>query len=225
MTHLRVAIIGSGPAAHTAAIYLARANLAPTLYEGFLAGGVAAGGQLTTTTEVENFPGFPHGLSGPALMDNMRQQSAKFGTVIVTETISKTCTGGVIIDTEIHPATSLQSPSSSGERASRPTQMSSLQTQSLLPRAPPQSGCSLRARMSSGKLASVPVLSAMVITAALYRTPASIRLLHFLLNVLTLGAVPIFRNKPLAVVGGGDSACEEAIFLTKFASKVLLYVT
>lgn len=77
-------------AGHTAAIYLARANMFPVMYEGFMAGGVAAGGQLTTTTEVENFPGFPDGLSGPVLMDKMREQSEKFGTKIHTETITKT---------------------------------------------------------------------------------------------------------------------------------------
>ncbi len=73
----RVIIVGSGPAAHTAAIYTARADLKPLLFEGFMAGGIAAGGQLTTTTEVENFPGFPEGISGPALMDRMRGQSLR----------------------------------------------------------------------------------------------------------------------------------------------------
>ena len=66
-----VIIIGSGPAAHTAAIYASRADLKPLMFEGMMAGGVAAGGQLTTTTEIENFPGFPEGISGPVLMEQM----------------------------------------------------------------------------------------------------------------------------------------------------------
>ncbi|KAM9893081.1 hypothetical protein OXX79_009589, partial [Metschnikowia pulcherrima] len=89
MVHHKVTIIGSGPAAHTAAIYLARAEAKPVMYEGMLANGIAAGGQLTTTTEIENFPGFPDGLTGTELMDNMRKQSERFGTQIITETIAK----------------------------------------------------------------------------------------------------------------------------------------
>ena len=89
MVHNKVTIVGSGPAAHTAAIYLARAELQPVLYEGMMANGIAPGGQLTTTTEIENFPGFPEALGGTELMERMRQQSLKFGTEIITETVSK----------------------------------------------------------------------------------------------------------------------------------------
>ena len=88
MAH-KVVIIGSGPAGHTAAIYAARANLQPLMYEGFMAGGIAAGGQLTTTTEVENFPGFPEGIDGTKLTGLFREQSEKYGTIIKTQTVTK----------------------------------------------------------------------------------------------------------------------------------------
>ena len=84
----KVVIIGSGPAAHTAAIYAARARLAPIMLEGFMAGNVAAGGQLTTTTDVENFPGF-QSITGIELMDKMRAQSIHCGTTIHTETVTE----------------------------------------------------------------------------------------------------------------------------------------
>ncbi len=89
MSHHRLVIIGSWPAGHTAAIYAARADLQPLMFEWFLAGGVAAGGQLTTTTVVENFPGYPDGIQWPELMENMRQHSLNAGTTILTQTVDR----------------------------------------------------------------------------------------------------------------------------------------
>ena len=82
-------IVGSGPAAHTAAIYAARAGLKPTLFEGMIANGIAAGGQLTTTTDLENFPGFPDGVRGLEFTELLAKQSGRFGTVIIPKTVTK----------------------------------------------------------------------------------------------------------------------------------------
>lgn len=187
MAHTKVAIIGSGPAAHTAAIYLSRAELKPVLYEGMLAGGTAAGGQLTTTTDVENFPGFPQGIGGPELMDAMRAQSERFGTKIITETISR-------IDFKSRPFKLWTEWSDGPDKA--------------------------------------PALTADALVIA---TGANARRLgvpgeeQYWQNGISAcavcdGAVPIFRNKPLVVIGGGDSAAEEAMFLTKYGSKVTVLV-
>lgn len=187
-----VIIVGSGPAAHTAAIYAGRARLEPVLYEGFMAGGVAPGGQLTTTTEVENFPGFPDGLSGPELMDKMRAQSVKCETTIVTETVEHV------------------------DLSSRPFK---LYTEAMV------------AAMKEGDTNVKPILTKSLIVA----TGATAKRMHIAgedkfwqagISACAVcdGAAPLFRNKPLAVVGGGDSACEESSFLTKYASKVFMLV-
>ena len=184
MVHNKVTIIGSGPAAHTAAIYLGRAEIPPTMYEGMMANGIAPGGQLTTTTEIENFPGFPDGLMGGELMDRMKEQSVKFGNNVITETVSKV------------------------DLSSRPFKL-----------------------WTEFNEDEEPITTDAIIIS----TGASAKRLHLpgeetywqqgiSACAVCDGAVPIFRNKPLAVVGGGDSACEEAQFLTKYGSKVYLVV-
>ena len=177
-----VIIIGSGPAGHTAAIYAARADLSPVMFEGFMAGGVAAGGQLTTTTEVENFPGFPEGISGPELMMKMREQSEKFGTIIHTETISK-------VDFSRRPFRVWRD----GAEDAEP----------LLARS---------------------IIIATGATAKRKQLPGENTCWQKGISTCAVcdGALPLFRNNPLVVIGGGDSACEEATYLTKYASKVFL---
>ncbi|MGJ4753608.1 thioredoxin-disulfide reductase [Leptospira kmetyi] len=177
MAH-KIVIIGSGPAGHTAAIYAARANLNPVMYEGFMAGGIAAGGQLTTTTEVENFPGFPEGIDGTKLTQLFREQSVKYGTTIHTQTITKV------------------------DFTSRPFKL-----------------------WSDDELIEAE--------AVIIATGATAKRMHvngedtywqrgISACAVCDGALPIYRNKELVVVGGGDSAVEEASHLTKFASKVYL---
>ncbi|KAK4227253.1 thioredoxin reductase [Podospora fimiseda] len=181
--HSKVVIIGSGPAAHTAAIYLARAELKPVLYEGFMANGVAAGGQLTTTTEIENFPGFPKGIMGGELMDNMRAQSERFGTTIVSETV-------VTLDT-----------------SSRPFKYS-------LEWSPDEVHTADAVILATGA------------SARRLGLPGEDKYWQNGISACAVcdGAVPIFRNKHLVVIGGGDSAAEEAMFLTKYGSHVTVLV-
>lgn len=178
---VKLIIIGSGPAAHTAAIYAGRAELGPLLFEGFMAAGVAAGGQLTTTTDVENFPGFPDGIGGPELMDRMRQQSLNYGCSIKTETVAS-------------------------------VDLSSLP---FLVRS--ESGSEYR---------SEALILATGATAKRLDLPGEETYWQRGISACAVcdGALPFFRNQPLVVIGGGDSACEEASFLTKFGSSVAMLV-
>ena len=180
----KLVIIGSGPAGWTAAIYAARANLKPIVYEGALSEdnrlrGTLPLGQLNLTTEVENFPGFPKGIMGPELMVAMREQAEHFGTQIRTEDI-------VSIDL-----------------SKRPFVMKDSAGQSI------EAHAVIIATGASANylgLESEEKYKNMGVSAC----------------AVCDGALPRFRNKPLVVVGGGDSACEEGGYLTKFASTVYL---
>ena len=173
-------IIGSGPAAHAAAIYAARAKLNPLMYEGLVAYGVAAGGQLTTTTEVENYPGFPEAIMGPELMERMRRQSLKCGARIETLTIEK-------VDLSRQP---------------------------------------FKVFAGNSTVETKVLIIATGATAKRMFVPGEECLWQKGISACAVcdGALPVFRNKNLVVVGGGDSAVEEATYLTKFASKVTLLV-
>ena len=205
----RVVIIGSGPAGWAAAIYAARANLQPLVFEGALtnenyAQGTLPLGQLNLTTEVENYPGFPHGdltgflasalpeeslaavpafddpaLTGPRLMHLMRQQAKNFGTRVITDDVVEV------------------------DLSSRPFKLKSLE----------------------GEVVETHALIIATGARANYLgLPSEDKFKNFGVSACAVcdGALPRFRNKPLVVVGGGDSAMEEASYLTKFASTVYL---
>ncbi|MBI3617471.1 MAG: thioredoxin-disulfide reductase [Candidatus Omnitrophica bacterium] len=179
-------IIGSGPAAHTAAIYAGRAKLDPLVYEGMMAGGVAAGGQLTTTTEVENYPGFPCGIRGPELMVRMRDQSMRCGARIETQTVDNVDLG------------------TGGSRPAR----------------------TFKVFAGSESVETRSIIVATGATAKRMAIPGEEELWQKGISACAVcdGALPIFRDKVLVVIGGGDTAAEEALFLTKYASKVIILV-
>ena len=170
-------IIGSGPAGHTAAIYAARANLRPFMFEGYAAGG-PAGGQLTTTTEVENFPGFPEAVEGPELMRLFREQSARFGTEMVGEDVS-----------EVDFSKQL-----------------------------------FTVKSENREVKAKAVIIATGATARRMGVPNEEKMWNNGMSACAVcdGALPFFRNQPLMVIGGGDTAVEEATYLAKFGSVVYL---
>ncbi len=167
----KVLIIGSGPAALTAAIYSSRASLDTTVIAGY-----QSGGQLMLTSEVENFPGFPDGIQGPELMDNMRQQAERFGSKFIDANATKVDFSGrlhkVYVDDDVYEAEA--------------------------------------------------VIVATGASAMWLNLPSEERLRGRGVSSCATCDGFFFRGKEIAVVGGGDSALEEAIFLTKFASKVTL---
>jgi thioredoxin reductase (NADPH) len=180
----KLVIIGSGPAGWTAAVYAARANLNPVVYEGALSdenrvAGTLPLGQLNLTTEVENFPGFPKGVLGPDLMEAMRDQAIRFGTRIITEDIRH-------VDLSRRPFVFKDSAGGTGE------------AQALI--------------IATGASANYLGLE------------SEHKYKNFGVSACAVcdGALPRFRNKPLVVVGGGDSAAEEGNYLSKFASTIYL---
>lgn len=177
-----VIIIGSGPAGLTAAIYTARADLSPIVIEGEPSStSDQPGGQLMLTTEIENFPGFPNGLLGPELMDNMRQQASRFGATFVSAKVTR-------IDTDSRPFEIYTTDGDPNEPTYR--------TKSII--------------VATGARSIMLGLD------------NELELIGHGLSTCATCDGFFFRNQSIMVVGGGDSALEEALFLTKFAQKVTI---
>ncbi|MEK0192855.1 MAG: thioredoxin-disulfide reductase [Oscillatoriales cyanobacterium] len=172
-------IIGSGPAGYTAAIYAGRANLKPVVFEGYQMGGVP-GGQLMTTTEVENFPGFPEGITGPELMDRMKAQAVRWGAELYTEDVT-------FVDLSQRPFT---------------------------------------VRSEDREIKTHTIVIATGATAKRLHLPSEEKYWNLGISACAIcdGATPIFKNVELAVVGGGDTAAEEGVYLTKYGSHVHMLV-
>ncbi|MXX67690.1 MAG: thioredoxin-disulfide reductase [Gemmatimonadales bacterium] len=181
MSTENVVIIGSGPAAWTAAIYAARANLNPLVFEGAGSRTMIPGGQLMFTTDVENYPGFPEGVSGIDMMLDFKKQALRFDTRVFTEDI-------VEVDFSNRP---FLLRSSGGQEVRGETVIVATGANARWLGVPGEE----RLAQSGGGVSACAVCD---------------------------GALPVFRDQVLAVVGGGDSAMEEALYLTKFASEVLL---
>lgn len=174
----KVIIVGSGPAGFSAGIYLARANLEPLMLEGFMAGGMP-GGQLMTTDEVENYPGYQDGVGGQELMGNMRQHAVNAGVRM-----------NMVDVTEV-------------DLSSRPFKV---------------------VDMNGDAYEADAIIVATGATAKRLKMPSEEAFWNKGISACAVcdGALPLFRDKPLAVIGGGDTAVEEAEHLTKFGSKVYL---